>query len=208
MTWKIIRTYIIISLSIFFHQSHAAEPYFNYIADYYLHEHHQARNPHQVIRYSDGERGLHLQSLLTPARVKAALTEYFASKKRGENIPDLPRLLQPLAGRYEEAFKKDRANYEDEYLDSLDATAEILLIAAEMVNIGSTSFQTHRSSGKGTEQEKALMDSMEPLLKMSREFTAMANKAVALEIRKKVNQGKFTKNGAKRALEIAARISP
>jgi hypothetical protein len=207
MTWPLVRVFIFTLLSTLCHQSFAADAYYDYVADFYLHESHQARNPQQIIRYSDGENGALLQSVLEPTRVKATLNSYLESTKRGEKVPEVPKLLPPLVARYEEAFKKYPRAYEKEFLDSLEASVEVMVIASSMMNVSAQPTATNRNSGPDAEKEKALMDSLQLLVKKTRNISAVANKAIATEIRNKVDKGMFSENGAKRALAIADRIS-
>lgn len=208
MNWPLIRVFIFTLLSTLCHQSYAADAYYDYVADFYLHESHQARNPNQVIRYSDGENGALLQSVLEPTRVKATLSSYLESTKRGEKIPEVPKLLQPLVARYDEAFKKEPRAYEKEFLDSLEASVEVIAIASAMMTVSTQPTATNRVSGADDEKLKALMNSLQSIAKMTRDMSAVANKAMATEIRNRVTTGTFTENGAKRALAIANRISP
>lgn len=208
MTWRLIRACILILLSILCHHSYAADAYYDYVADFYLHESHQARNPNQVIRYSDGENGALLQSILEPTRVKATLRTYLESTKRGEKIPEVPKLLQPLVARYDGAFKKDPRAYEREFLDSLEASLEVMAIASEMMNVSTLPTANNRLSGPDADKQKALMDSVPSLAKMTRDMSAVAYKAMATELRNRVAKGMFTEDGAKRALTIADRVSP
>jgi hypothetical protein len=208
MTWPLMRIFMLTLLLILSHQSFAADAYYDYVADLYLHESHQARNPNQIIRYGDGENGALLQSVLEPTRVKAVLNSYLESMKRGEKIPEVPKLLQPLAVRYDGAFKKEPRAYEKEYLDSLEVSVEVMTIASAMTNVSSLPSSTNKVSGANAEKQKALTDSIQSLVKMTRDLTATAFRAMATEIRNRVAKGMFTESGAKRALAIADRVAP
>lgn len=207
MTWRLMRIFILISLFIFNHQSHAADAYYDYVADFYLYESHQARNSKQVIRYTDGEKGALLQSVLEPTRVQAVLNLYLESLKRGERIPEVPKLLQSLAGRYDDAFKKDPRGYEKEFLDSLEASIEVMAIASAMTNFSTLPSTANQVSGADAERQKALSGSMQALTKMTRDLNAMAYRAMATEIRNRVTKGMFSESGTKRALAIADRVA-
>uniref|UniRef100_Q47BY4 Uncharacterized protein n=1 Tax=Dechloromonas aromatica (strain RCB) TaxID=159087 RepID=Q47BY4_DECAR len=208
MTWRLTRILIFTSLLVLCHQSYAADAYYDYVSDFYLHESHQARNPDQVIRYTDGENGALLQSVLEPTRVKAVLNSYLESMKRSEKIPEVPKLLQPLAARYDGAFKKEPRAYEKEFLDSLEASVEVISIASAMTNVSMPPSTTNKTSGADAEKQKALTDSIQSLAKMTRDLSTVAYKAMATEIRNRVAKGMFSESGAKRALAIAERISP
>lgn len=182
----------------------ATDAYHDYVADLYLHESHQARIPKQVIRYADGDKGALLQEVLKPSRVKAVLSSYLEFTKGGKDVPDIPKLLQPLHARYDAAFKNEPRVYESEYLDSLEGSAEVMATASSMMM--SVSMQPRSNiaqSGKASKDQKALADSLQSLLTSMRDLNALAKKAIAKEIREKVAKGMFSENGAKRALAIS-----
>ncbi|MDD2686802.1 MAG: hypothetical protein PHY62_11625 [Gallionella sp.] len=208
MTYRFIRNFLFAFLFFVSHPAQAADVYFDYVADFYLHESHQARNPSPVIRYADGEKGALLQSVLDPKRVKTVLGLYLAFMKRSEHVPEVPKLLQPLSARYAEAFKNDPRAYEAEYLDSLEASVEVVAIASSMMIDSTPPAQTSKVSGPDAEKQKALMDSLQSLVKMARNLSDVANKAMAADILSKVTKGMFSENGAKRALAIADRLAP
>jgi hypothetical protein len=126
MASRFLRILVITWLAVVSHLSIASDAYFDHVKDLYLHESNQARNPTQVTRYSDGERGQLLRSVLEPKRVKASLDAYVEFQKRDQKVPEVPKILQPIMGRYGEAFKQDPRGYENEYLDSLEAAVEIM----------------------------------------------------------------------------------
>ncbi|MDK9724608.1 MAG: hypothetical protein OEL88_06920 [Sterolibacteriaceae bacterium MAG5] len=203
MTWRLTRIFMLASLLIVGRQSQADDAYYEYVADFYLHESHQARNPNQIIRYADGENGALLESLLEPTRVKAVLNTYLESMKRGEQVPEVPKLLSPLSARYDGAFKKEPRTYEREFLDSVEASVEVMAIASRMTNASPPPSPTNKVSGVNVETQKAIAE----VAKMSREFSAMVYRVLAKELRDRVAKGMFSESAAKRALAIADRVS-
>jgi hypothetical protein len=187
-------------------QALATDAYSDYVADLYLHESHQARNPNQVVRYTDGNNGALLQEILKPNRVKAVLSSYLEFTKSGENVPDVPKLLQPLQARYEAAFKKAPSVYESEYLDSLEGSAEVMSTASLMMRASAQPASKSTQSGFSSEDQKALAESFQSLQTSMRDLNALFKKAIVDEIRNKVAKGMFSENGAKRALAISDRL--
>lgn len=201
------RGFICAFLALVSFQSLANDAYDDYVADLYLHESHQARSPKQVIRYADGDKGALLQEVLKPNRVKAILSSYLEFTKGGKDVPDIPKLLQPLHARYQAAFKKEPRAYESEYLDSLEGSAEVMTTASSMMMSVSTQPSSNITQpGKASNDQKALADSLQSLLTSMRDLNAFAKKAIAKEIREKVAKGMFSESGAKRALAISDRF--
>lgn len=185
----------------------AADAYHDYVADLYLHESHQARTPKQVLRYADGDKGALLQEIMEPNRVKAVLSSYLEFAKKGEDVPDVPKLLQPVHARYESAFKRDPRTYESEYLDSLEGSAEVMTTASlMMMSVSTPPAADNTRPEKASADQKALAEGLQSLLKSVRDLNAFAKKSIATEIRNKVAKGMFSESGGKRALAIADRL--
>ena len=206
MTLHLKRGFICAFLFFVSFQALASDAYYDYVADLYLHESHQARTHKQVVRYTDGEKGALLQEVLNPKWVKAVLVSYLDFTKRGERVPDIPKLLQPLTARYEAAFIKEPRAYEPEYLDSLEVSAEVMATVSLMMSVSTQSSASTKRTGKDAEDQKALADGLQSFLTSMRNLNAFANEAIATEIRSKVAKGMFSESGAKRALAIADRF--
>jgi hypothetical protein len=185
--------------------SFANETFNNYVADLYLNESHQARNPDQLIRYGNDEKGKLLKSVLDPERSKAAISTYYEASKRGERLTDITRVMQPLVKRYDTAFKKDPKIYENEYLDTLEAMIAIISPTLKMMDEATLNLQSNNSKSD-TNKDKALMESLNSLAKSARSMTAMAHKAVVSDLRANIAKGLFSKEGAQRAEELASRL--
>lgn len=208
MILNVKRSFAFALLALVSFQCLATDAYHDYVADLYLHESHQARIPKQVIRYADGDKGALLQEVLKPSRVKAVLSSYLEFTKGGKDVPDIPKLLQPLHARYDAAFKNEPRVYESEYLDSLEGSAEVMATASSMMmmSVSTQPSSNIAQSGKASKDQKALADSLQSLLTSMRDLNAFAKKAIAKEIREKVAKGMFSENGAKRALAISDRF--
>lgn len=204
---RLIRILLLIPLLLASHQSHAANAFYDYLADFYLHESHQARNPDILIRYADKERGALLESVLQPNRIKAALSAHVDLIQRGEQVPDLPKLMQPLVTRYAKAFKRSPTSYEAEYLASLEASIEVMVTAFGTMNTALISKHPSEPSGSEAGKVKPLADGLLSLAKSLRDLSRIAGQAQATEIRNLIAQGVFTENGARRAEEIANKFA-
>jgi len=141
-------------------------------------------------------------------RVKAVLDTYFQSTKRGERLPDVPKILQPVIERYETSFKQQPQVYEAEYLDSLEAAVAVLSTVSVMTSASSSLSQASKPPGKTETEQKALTKSVPTLAKMTRGLMTTVNRTIATELRNKVAKGMFTENGAKRALALADGLVP
>lgn len=208
MNFRILRVLLLSFLFVFSRWSHAADAYHDYVADIYLLESYQARQPKQIIRYSEGDKGVLLQSVLESKRLNAALNVYWASTKRGESLTDITKILQPLMVRYDNAFKNAPRVYEMEYLDSLEALIE-LMSAGSSMSVASVQAPGSTKAPKiDAKTQQALSDSAQALAKAAREINAMVLKAFGTRLRSQVAQNLFTELGAKRALAIAERVAP
>lgn len=185
--------------------SFANETFNNYIADLYLNESHQARNPEQLIRYGNDEKGKLLKSVLAPERSQVAISTYYEASKRGERLTDITRVMQPLIKRYDTAFKKEPKVYENEYLDSLEAMIAILSPTLKMMEEATLNLQSSNSKSDAN-KDKALMESLNSLAKSARSMATMAHKAVISDLRANIAKGLFSKEGAQRAEELASRL--
>lgn len=206
MTCQPLRIFLLTTLLLISTLAHAGDAYYDYLADFYQHESNQARHPNQIIRFADAEQGALLQSVLEPARVKAVLNTFYTALKRGEQLPEVPKLLQPLMVRYDGAFKKEPQTYEKEYLDSLEAFIEIMTMATQMTNVPLQSSTTSKTSGMDPAQQKALEESLQSMAKVARNASSAVFKALSVEIRNRATKGMFSDIGAKRAVAIAERL--
>lgn len=208
MTWRLSRFLLIASMVCIGGLSHAADAFYDYLADFYLHESHQARNPKQFIRYADGGNGVLLKVVLDPIRVKVVLSTYFSAVQRGESLPDVPKLLRPLLARYDGAFAKEPQTYEKEYLDSLEVSVELMTMAVQLANQSLLPPIANQLTGMEAQEQKALVESLQSMVTMARNMSAAALKALAADIRNKVSKGMLSDSGTKRALAIAERLAP
>jgi hypothetical protein len=183
----------------------AGDAYHEYIADFHLNESHQARQQSPVIRYADGEKGALLRSVLSPGRLSAALKLWGEASLRGEQVPELPKLLPPLLARYQVAFEGDPRAFETEYLDSVEAGLEVM--TASMARNRPTSMPVPQNTPPAqlTKENQALVNSMQALLTVSQKLLARIFEAAAEDLRDKVRKGLFTEQGAQRALALAER---
>lgn len=173
--------------------------------DQYLHsiqvlEQAQADNHLFVIRYDDAKAGNLAHAVLDPTRALPMVEFYGDLQKQGMRRGDLPNLLQPTLSLYENAFAADPRHYEREYLDSLALTVALHLQARRALVAAHQEIaareQAHPTQGKSS---TAMFESLERL-------TVGADKSLAATIRQDVKRGKYSVNGAKRALQCAGEL--
>lgn len=183
----------------------AGDAYHDYIADFHLHESQQARQQSPVIRYTDGEKGALLRSVLAPGRLSAALKLWGEASARSENVPELPKLLPPLLARYQVAFESDPRAFETEYLDSVEAGLEVMTAGMARNRATAMYMPQNTPPAQLTKENQALVNSMQALLTASQKLLARVFEAAAEDLREKVRKGLFTEQGAQRALALAER---
>lgn len=207
-TRQLLRALVLSAIFVFSQASHAAGIYYDYLADLYLQESNQARNPNPIIRYADSEKGALLQSVLAPARVKTVLNIFQTSTQHGEQLPDVLKLLLSICTRYDAAFKNEPKAYENEYLDSIEALMEVMTTGVAVANQSLQQTMDFKQSKADSNSQKDILEKLQPMVKMARDMNTMALKAVTTEIRNRVARGMFSEGGTKRALDIAKKFSP
>ena len=97
-------------------QARAADAYHEFVADIYLLQSQQTRNPDTVIAYGDGKSGALLKSVLAPEKFGPQLEHYFKLSTRGQDktLPNLLHAIKPVIDRYDAAFKVNPKKYEAE----------------------------------------------------------------------------------------------
>ena len=199
-------TLLILSACTIASQAFAADAYSDYLADVHLSESIQLRNSPVPIRYGDSDHnaGALLKSVLDPVRAKSMLVMYMSQTKHDVNETKLPELLRPLLGRYENAFESLGRRYEDEYLDSLQISNAMSTASLGMFKTFAPLAQTPIKNGSMTvEEREKLAASLNSMSKSLSSLTATINRKIAVAIRKKIEEGKFSEEGAVRALMIA-----
>ncbi len=181
--------------------------YDNYVADVYLLESQQWRSPEAVIRYADGKNGELLKSVLDPVRAKrilAVYTENFA--KRGPGEVELPKLLGSVISRYDKALVARGSLYENEYLDAAELSTRLAAATLSVMQRPSNPIAAQRDGRQPTADERKMMDGLNSLAKSLEGLIKMTYQQQAASIRKKVDEGKFSPQGAQRALALATSL--
>jgi len=180
--------------------SMAADSYDQYIQSIHALEQAQSENHLFVIRYDTHKAGSLARAVLDPARALPMVDFYGELQKQGVRRGDLPNLLQPTLSLYEHAFADDPRHYEREYLDALELTvalrlqARLALVAARKDL--AVREEAHPVQGKSS---IAIFDSLERL-------AVGADQSLAAAIRHDVKRGKYSAEGAKRAMKSAASL--
>ena len=177
--------------------SQAADTFDQYLQSIQALEQAQAENHLFVIRYGDPKAGSLARAVLDPARSLPMVGFYGELQRQGIRRGDLPNLLQPTLSLYEKAFAEDPKHYENEYLDSLELTAALRLQARHALAAArkeaAAREEAHAMQGKSS---LAMFDSLGRL-------AAGADKSLAATIRQDVKRGKYSVEGARRALKCA-----
>jgi hypothetical protein len=188
-------------------QAMAEDAFNNYVADIHLSESRQLRSPEPVIRYTDGDNGVLLKSILDPARVKDMLDIYWQRSKQGGDPSNFPQLMSPILNRYQKAFEARGSMYENEYLDSVEITTIITASSLVMMNSAQPFPLNNQDSSRQSADQVKLTNSLNSMVKGVAELLTAVKRQLATEMRKKVDAGKFSPEGAKRALKLADSLS-
>jgi len=186
-------------------KANASDPYLLYLSNVYL------LNSKQIleskdIQYIDQVNGSLLKSVLDPKIGTTMLSIYFAYKRAGLIVPDLPQLfLQPIINRYEKAFESNPRGYQAEYLDCLELRAFIMNYSVTPLRAEATNTNTRKTDINPSNQE--LTNSVQKLTKSVSDRMIQIKKSTADSIRDQVNRKMFDQEGAKRALLIADSLS-
>ncbi|WP_411878375.1 c-type cytochrome [Polaromonas sp. YR568] len=159
--------------------------------------------PEPPPKYSDSENGANLRKLLDPVRASNIVDEYFDGLAKNAAEPEVPKLIQPLLARYEKAFAANPRAYEEEYLDALNWS--VLVVERGVRTSALASAQAPPSASVASKEEQAAIQ------KLAESLRGLSNSILGLlagSIRDKVAKGVFSDAGAKRALEMADRLSP
>lgn len=200
---SLLKTILVIALLATWVHVRADDTYNNYAADIHLNESHQLRAPEPVIRYVDGESGVLLKSILEPIRVRGMLAIYWQQAKQGMNPSNLPQLLAPIINRYEKAFEARGSAYESEYLDSVEITSMMTASSLMMMNNTPLPAPNNKDGSKQSVDQVKLANTLNSMVKGVADLLTAVNHQLAAALRKKVEAGKFSPEGAKRALKIA-----
>lgn len=184
-------------------QAVAQDAFSNFVADLHLSESRQFRSPEPVIRYSDGDNGALLKGVLNPAQVKEMMTIYLQQSKQGASPANVPQLLAPILNRYQKAFETRGYAYENEYLDSVEITSIMTLSSMAMMNGAQSLNLSSKDSSKSSSDQEKMIESMNSLVKSMGSLMATIKQKIATDLRQKVGAGKFSTEGAKRALKLA-----
>lgn len=184
-------------------QTRADDAFNSYVADVHLSESYQFRAPESVIRYTDGDKGALLKSILDPVRMKEMLAIYWRQSRQGGDMSNLPQLLAPLLNRYDKSFDARGSLYENEYLDSVEAYSALAASSLTLMNSAAVSPATNKDGSKPSEDQAKLVNSLNSMAKNISGILAGVNQQLAADIRKKISSGKFSADGAKRALKLA-----
>jgi hypothetical protein len=188
--------------------SSADDTYNNYVGDIYLNESYQARIPNVAIRYTDGEYGALLKSILNPRKASAMLGLYFQGAKKGEGDPNLPQALAPLLKRYDKAFNEQPRLYEAEYLDTLEMAGVLTVMTTNMLNEGVNLNAQIKNGVAPTEEQIKFVNGLQALSQSLASISSTMGQKYAETIKKRVDAGLFSPDGAQRALKITVMFNP
>ena len=199
-----IRALLFLALCLAASQARAADAYYEFVADIYLLQSNQTRNPETVFAYSDGKNGALLKSVLSPDRFAPQLEHYFKSIARAndKSLPNLMHAIKPVIDRYDAAFKANPKKYETEYLDSLEDGVMVLIGSNRMMEQAPP-----QSAPVGaTAEQKKVAESAEKMRENVKSMSSAVIRNLAESLRQRVDKGEFSAEGAKRATGLANRL--
>lgn len=187
-------------------QASAADAYHEFVADIYLLQSHQTRNPETAIAYGDGKNGALLKSVLTPAQFAPQLEYYLKAVARGgdKSMPNLMQAIKPVIDRYDAAFKVNPKKYEAEYLDSLE-NGVLILVGSNKVLEQS---QPQTLPDNATAEQKKIAEAAEKMRNNVKGMSAAVTRNLAETLRQRAEKGEFSAEGTKRVLALANRLVP
>lgn len=186
--------------------AHAADTYHEFVADIYLLQSVQTRNPEPVIAYADGKNGALLKSVLTPEKFAPQLEAYLRAVVRGadKTLPNLLQAIKPVIDRYDSAFKLNPKKYETEYLDSLEDGVMILVGSNRVLE----NSQPQALPEGATAEQKKIAETAEKMRNNVKGMSAAVTRNLAETLRKRAEQGEFSAEGTKRVLALANKLVP
>ncbi len=131
------------------------------------------------------------------------MTIYLQQSKQGPSPANVPQLLAPILNRYQKAFETRGYAYENEYLDSVEITTIMTLSSMAMMNGAQSVNHTSKDSNKSSSDQEKMIESMDSMIKSLGSLMATIKQKIATDLRQKVGAGKFSTEGAKRALNLA-----
>ena len=187
-------------------QARAADAYHEFVADIYLLQSQQTRNPDTVIAYGDGKSGALLKSVLAPEKFGPQLEHYFKLSTRGQDktLPNLLHAIKPVIDRYDAAFKANPKKYEAEYLDSLEDGVMVLIGSNRILELA----PPPSTPSGATPEQKKVADAAEKMRENVRNMSAGVIRNLAESLRQRVDKGEFSAEGGKRALVLANKLAP
>jgi hypothetical protein len=187
-------------------QARAADAYHEFVADIYLLQSTQTRNPGTVIAYSDGKNGALLKSVLAPDRFVPQLEHYFKTIARAndKSLPNLMHAIKPVIDRYDAAFKANPKKYETEYLDSLEDGVMVLIGSNRMMEMA----PPLTPPVGGTADEKKAAEAAGKMRENVKNMSSAVIRNLSESLRQRVDKGEFSPEGAKRATALANRLVP
>jgi hypothetical protein len=186
--------------------ANAADAYHEYVADIYLLQSEQTRNPETIFAYADGKNGALLKSVLSPSRFTPPLNTYFQAVARGgeKNLPNVVQAIKPVIDRYDAAFKANPKKYETEYLDSLEYGVLILLGSSKIM--AEAPRQTVPEGA--TPDQKKMAEAADKMRENVKNMSAAVTRNLAESLRQRAEKGEFSAEGAKRAVALANKLAP
>jgi hypothetical protein len=185
---------------------HAADAYYEFVADIYLLQSQQLRNPKATIAYGDGKSGELLESVLTPTKFVPQLEYYFKAVARSpdKSLPNLIQAIKPVIDRYDAAFKANPKKYENEYLDGMEDSVQILIGSNKLLEQSASA----QAPASATAEQKKIAEAAEKMRDNVKSMSAAVTRNLAETLRKRAEQGEFSAEGTKRVLALANRLQP
>jgi len=201
-----IRTLFFIAACMATAHVHAADAYHEFVADIYLLQSHQLRNPTTAIAYADGKNGELLKSVLTPARFMPQLEYYFKTIARSndKSLPNLIQAIKPVIDRYDAAFKANPKKYEAEYLDGIEDSVNILIGSNKLLEQSANA----QAPASATDEQKKIAEAAEKMRSNVKSMSAAVTRNLAETLRKRADNGEFSAEGTKRVLALANKLQP
>lgn len=201
-----IRALLLVAMCLTAAQARAADAYHEFVADIYLLQSTQTRNPGTVIAYSDGKNGALLKSVLAPDRFVPQLEHYFKTIARAndKSLPNLMHAIKPVIDRYDAAFKANPKKYETEYLDSLEDGVMVLIGSNRMMEMA----PPLTPPVGGTAEEKKAAEAAGKMRENVKNMSSAVIRNLSESLRQRVDKGEFSPEGAKRATVLANRLVP
>jgi cytochrome c5 len=168
-----------------------------FAADLLRIESEQVTRPDRIISYSEPIIGQRLRGAMDANRAQRIVGLHMEAMRRGENDPDISRLLQPYINRYSKAFNENSKQYENEYLDTL---IWYVILSRETQQL-----MLSKSTPKVSDTVVLDAQTIEALEKMTQSVQRLLktiDQTIAKNLMEQVGKGMFSQPTTFRALQI------